>query len=150
MDSRAHVEAVCTIGCLLTPNSRKVMTVRSKVVTFRKVDFKFITAKSWVSHKWTWSILWEDQDFAVINLKSTFRKVFSQLLTVITLRLLGVRRHPIVQTASTWAVLSIYNIFEFIKSITKNFQPWKKKLSLFLTFLGWPEIWQRHVRLWKV
>ena len=75
MDSTAHVEAVCTIGRILTPNSRKVMTVISSEVTFRKADFKFITAKSWSSHKMDQVHLWETQDFAVTNLKSTLGKV---------------------------------------------------------------------------
>ena len=39
------------------------------------MDFKFITAKSWSSHKMGQVHLWETQDFAVMNLKSTFGKV---------------------------------------------------------------------------
>ena len=81
---------------------------------FPKVDFKFITAKSWSPHKMHQVHLWETHDFTVTILKSTLAslgKVTLLLLTVVTLRLLGVRRHPIVQITSTSPVLSIYHVF---------------------------------------
>ena len=42
MDSklRAHVEAAYTIGRLLTPNNRKVTTVRSRRSRFTKLGFQ--------------------------------------------------------------------------------------------------------------
>ena len=40
MDSRAHVEAVCTIGRLLTPNIHKVTTLRSRRSRFSKPGFQ--------------------------------------------------------------------------------------------------------------
>ena len=49
MNSTGLAEVICTIGCRLTPNSRKVTTVRSSKVTFpklAKVDFKIVTVKS--------------------------------------------------------------------------------------------------------
>ena len=81
---------------------------------FPKVDFKFITAKSWSPHKMHQVHLWETHDFTVTILKSTLAslgKVTLLLLTVVTLRLLGVRRHPIVQITSASPVLFIYHVF---------------------------------------
>ena len=75
MDSTGPVEVICTIGCRLTPNCHKVTIVRSHKSHFPKVDFKFITAKSWSSHKMHQVHLWETQDFAVTILKSTLGKV---------------------------------------------------------------------------
>ena len=51
MDSRAHVEAVCTIGCLLTPNIHKVTTVRSRRSVFSKQDFGIYITKSMIPFK---------------------------------------------------------------------------------------------------
>ena len=70
MDSRARVDAVCTIGRLLTPNSHKVTTVRVRQSYNR--DFKFTVMKMLVSHKMGKFILWETQDFITVNLKSRF------------------------------------------------------------------------------
>jgi len=73
--------------------------------------------------------LWETHDFTVTILKSTLAslgKVTLLLLTVVTLRLLGVRRHPIVQITSASPVLFIYHVFmmkyTFLKMI--HFQIW--------------------------
>ena len=46
MNSTGHVDGFCTIGCLLTPNSRKVITVRSSQSHFWNSGFIFVTAKS--------------------------------------------------------------------------------------------------------
>ena len=73
--------------------------------------------------------LWETHDFTVTILKSTLAslgKVTLLLLTVVTLRLLGVRRHPIVQITSASPVLFIYHVFmmKYIFLKMTHFQIW--------------------------